>query len=274
MSGIEDFLHEDIGQGDITSEALIGDQRGSAKVIARQECVIAGLEEAAEAFALLGLSATPLVRDGKRVAAGTAVLSVDGALRSILTGERVALNLLMRMSGIATATNDVLAACRARNPEVIVAATRKTTPGFRRYEKKAVVLGGGDPHRFGLDDAVLIKDNHLAVVGSITAAVSAGKKVSFTRKVEVEVTSLAGAEEAARAGADMILLDNMTPRDAGRCCQAIKRIDRRIVVEASGGITPETAPDYAAVVDVISLGWLTHSARAADLSLDITAVRE
>ena len=202
------------------------------------------------------------------------MLSVEGDLKAILAGERVALNLVMRMSGIATATSDVLSACRARNPAVIVAATRKTTPGFRRYEKKAVVLGGGDPHRFGLYDAVLIKDNHLAVVGSITAAVKAGKGASFTKKVEIEVTSLEGAEEAARAGADIILLDNMSPGDAQTCCKAIKRIDRRIVVEASGGITPQTAPDYAAAVDVISLGWLTHSVKAADLSLDITAVRD
>jgi nicotinate-nucleotide pyrophosphorylase (carboxylating) len=274
MSSIEDFLREDIGQGDITSEALIGDQRGSARIIARQECVIAGLDEAAEAFTLLGLQATLLAEDGQKVAPGTAVLAVEGSLRSILTGERVALNLLMRMSGIATTTSGVLAVCRTRNPKIIVAATRKTTPGFRRYEKKAVVLGGGDPHRFGLDDAVLIKENHLAVVGSIAAAVDACRKVSFTKKVEVEVTSLDGAEEAARAGADIILLDNMSPRDAGTCCQAIKRIDRRITVEASGGITPETAPEYAASVDVISLGWLTHSVRAADLSLDITAVKE
>jgi nicotinate-nucleotide pyrophosphorylase (carboxylating) len=271
MSGIEDFLREDIGQGDITSEALIGDRRGSARIVARQQCVIAGLQEAAEAFTLLGLRATALVRDGDKVSPGTAVLEVDGRLASILTGERVALNLLMRMSGIATITSEVLTACRRANPGIIIAATRKTTPGFRRYEKRAVVLGGGDPHRFGLDDGILIKDNHLAVVGGITAAVKAGKKVSFTRKVEVEVTTLGGAQEAARAGADIILLDNMTPADARTCAEAIKAIDGRIIVEASGGITPESAPDYAAAVDVISLGWLTHSARAADLSLDITA---
>jgi len=271
MSGIRDFLREDIGQGDITSEALIGDRRGSGRIVSRQRCVIAGLREAAEAFTLLGLEVTSLVKDGDKVQPGAAVLEVHGRLGSILTGERVALNLLMRMSGIATATNEVLASCRARNPGIIIAATRKTTPGFRRYEKRAVALGGGDPHRFGLDDGILIKDNHLAVVGSITAAVQAGKKVSFTKKVEVEVTDLEGAEEAARAGADIILLDNMTPKSALACCRAIKAIDPRIIVEASGGITPETAPEYAASVDVISLGWLTHSARAADLSLDITS---
>lgn len=274
MSGIRDFLREDIGQGDITSEALIGDREGSGKVIARQDCVIAGLEEAAEAFSILGLRARPLVRDGERVRPGTVVLEVEGSLRSILSGERVALNLLMRMSGISTATSEVLAACRERNQAIIIAATRKTTPGFRRYEKKAVILGGGDPHRFGLDDGILIKDNHLAVVGSITAAVKAAKKASFTKKVEVEVTSIQGAREAAEAGADIILVDNMAPNEARNCRDAIKAIDPRILVEASGGITPSTAPDYAASVDIISLGWLTHSARAADLSLDITSPGE
>ncbi|MBI0582701.1 MAG: carboxylating nicotinate-nucleotide diphosphorylase [Methanomassiliicoccus sp.] len=274
MSRIEDFLREDIGEGDITSDALVGDRRGAAAIIARQECVVAGLEEASEAFTLLGLRVTPLAKDGERVRAGTAVLSVEGALRSILAGERVALNLLMRMSGIATATNDVLWACRERNPDVIVAATRKTTPGFRHFEKKAVMLGGGDPHRFGLDDAVLIKDNHLAVVGSITEAVARGRKVSFTKKVEVEVVSLDGAREAALAGADIILLDNMSPKDAAACRQAVKVISPGIIVEASGGITPSTAPEYAEAVDIISLGWLTHSVRAADLSMDITALKD
>jgi nicotinate-nucleotide pyrophosphorylase (carboxylating) len=272
MGGIREFLREDIGRGDITSEALIGDRRGSGKVIARQDCVIAGLEEAAEAFSILGLRTRSLVRDGDRVCSGTAVLEVEGDLRSILSGERVALNMLMRMSGIATATSEVLAACRERNPGIIIAGTRKTTPGFRRYEKKAVVLGGGDPHRFGLDDGILIKDNHLAVVGSISAAVKAAKKASFMKKVEVEVTSLEGAREAAEAGADIILVDNMAPKEAGDCRDEIKAIDPRILVEASGGITPITAPDYAASVDIISLGWLTHSARAADLSLDITSL--
>jgi nicotinate-nucleotide pyrophosphorylase (carboxylating) len=274
MSGIEEFLREDIGHGDITTRALIGDQQGVASVIARQACVVAGLGEAAEAFCLLGLRTTMRVRDGDQVAEGTEVLTVEGDLASILTGERVALNLLMRMSGIATATSEVLAACRARNPTIVVAATRKTTPGFRRYEKRAVMLGGGDPHRYALDDGVLIKENHLAVVGSIAEAVARGKRASFTRKVEVEVVSLEGAEEAARAGADIVLLDNMSPSAAAICSKTIKSIDSRIIVEASGGITPSNAAQYAEVVDVISLGWLTHSVRAADFSLDITAIKE
>ncbi len=136
-----------------------------------------------------------------------------------------------------------------------------------------MVLGGGDPHRNRLDDAILIKDNHLAVVGSITEAVRRTRKASFTKKVEVEVENQDEAEEAAKAGADVILLDNMAPREAGRCAEAIRRIDRRIVVEASGGIAPENAPDFAEAVDVISLGWLTHSARAMQYSLDVLEIR-
>jgi len=274
MDGIERFLREDIGQGDITTEALNGEREGKASIVAREGCTIAGLEEAEAVFHALGLRTAARVDDGDTVPAGTEVLHIEGDLRSILTGERVALNFLMRMSGIATATRQVLAVCRERNPAIIVAATRKTTPGFRRYEKKAVMLGGGDPHRYRLDDAILIKDNYLAVVGSISEAVTRARKYSFTKKVEVEVVSLEGAKEAAAAGADIVLLDNMSPGEAAECAAAIKAIDSRIVVEASGGIKMENAPLYAVGVDVISLGWLTHSSRAVDLSLDITEMGE
>lgn len=274
MDGIERFLREDIGQGDITTEALLGALPGTARIVARESCTIAGLEEAKAVFHALGLRTAARVDDGDIVPAGTEVLHIEGDLRSILTGERVALNLLMRMSGIATATRQVLAVCRERNPAIIVAATRKTTPGFRHYEKKAVMLGGGDPHRYRLDDAILIKDNHLAVVGSISEAVARARKYSFTKKVEVEVVNMEGAREAAAAGADIVLVDNMSPGEAAECAAAIKAIDSRVIVEASGGITMESAPLYAVGVDVISLGWLTHSSRAVDLSLDITGTGE
>lgn len=273
MRWVEEYLQEDVGDGDITTLALIGDEEGTARVKANEGGVMAGLEQAIEVFTHLDLKVTALVMDGETVPAGANVLSIEGPLRSILTGERLALNFLMRMSGIATATSRIVQTCRERNPDIRVAATRKTTPGFRRFEKRAVVLGGGDPHRSRLDDAILIKDNHLAVVGSITEAVRRARKVSFTKKVEVEVESLDGAEEAARVGADIILLDNMEPKKAARCAEAIRRIDPRIVVEASGNITPENAPEYADAVDVISLGWITHSVRAMQFSLDVLEIR-
>lgn len=270
MDGIERFLQEDIGQGDITTEALIGERTGTARIVAREACVVAGLEEAMQVFRTLGLRTVPRVNDGDQVPEETEILDIEGDLRAILTGERVALNFLMRMSGIATTTMKVVTKCRERNPAIVIAATRKTTPGFRYYEKKAVVLGGGDPHRYRLDDAFLIKENHLAIVGSLSEAVARAKRFSFTKKVEVEVVSLSQAQEAAVSGADIILLDNMEPGQAAECASAIKAIDRRIIVEASGGITPENAPLYALGVDVISIGWLTHSVRSVDLSLDIT----
>jgi len=152
---------------------------------------------------------------------------------------------------------------------VVIAATRKTTPGFRRYEKKAVRIGGGDPHRFGLDDAFLIKDNHLAVVGSVFQAVRRAQAFSFGKMVEIEVEDLEAAKEAARASADIIMLDNMTPAKAKECYLAIKGIDQRITVEVSGGITPKNAKTYAHYADVISMGALTHSAPAMHLSMHI-----
>jgi len=273
MRWIEEYLQEDVGDGDITTLALIGNETGTARVMANEDGIVAGLEQAMEVFQHLGLKVTLLTRDGEPVSAGANIMSVEGPLRSILTGERLALNLLMRMSGIATATYNVVRACRERNPDIRVAATRKTTPGFRHFEKRAVVLGGGDPHRNRLDDAILIKDNHLAVVGSIAEAVRRARNVSFTKKVEVEVESLDEAEEAARAGADIILLDNMGPNEAGRCAEAVRRIDPRIVIEASGNITPENAPNYAENVDVISLGWITHSAKAMHFSLDVLEIK-
>lgn len=269
MSRMREFLAEDVGDGDITSEILIGDRDGKAHVTAGADCVLAGLEEAAEVFRHLGLNVTVLAKDGERVSAGQEILVVRGSLKEILKGERLALNFLMHMSGIATATRGVLDECRKRNSAVHIAATRKTTPGFRVFEKKAVRLGGGDPHRARLDDGILIKDNHLSIVGSITEAVTRAKSYSFAKKVEVEVEDLKGAEEAARAGADIIMLDNMTPEQAEVCYRSIKKIDKRTVVEISGGVTPETAAAYAANADIISMGWITHSAPAMQFSLHV-----
>ena len=269
MSRIREFLAEDVGDGDITSDILMGRQQGRAHITAGSDCVLAGLDEAVEVFTHLGLSVDPKASDGQPLEEGQEVLVIEGELKKILMGERLALNFLMHMSGIATATRKVVDECQKVNRSVHIAATRKTTPGFRLYEKKAVRLGGGDPHRARLDDGILIKDNHLAIVGSISEAVVRAKSYSFAKKVEVEVESLAGATEAATAGADIIMLDNMTPSQAKASYAAIKNIDKRIVVEVSGGITPTNATEYAAFADIISMGWITHSAPAVQFSLHV-----
>lgn len=269
MDLIDLYLQEDLGQGDITSQALVDDREGRAVITAGQDGVLAGVEEAVEVFRRVGCSCHSLAADGEKVAQGQKVLEISGPLKGMLAGERLALNFLMRMSGIATLTRQTIDSCRKANPNVVIAATRKTTPGFRRYEKKAVRIGGGDPHRFGLDDAFLIKDNHLAVVGSVFQAVRRAQAFSFGKMVEIEVEDLEAAKEAARASADIIMLDNMTPAKAKECYLAIKGIDQRITVEVSGGITPKNAKTYAHYADVISMGALTHSAPAMHLSMHI-----
>jgi nicotinate-nucleotide pyrophosphorylase (carboxylating) len=269
MDLIDLYLQEDLGEGDITSQALVDDREGRAIITAGQDAVLAGLEEAVEVFRRTGCRCRSLANDGDTVSEGQQVLEVLGPWKGILAGERLSLNIIMRMSGIATLTRQVVDSCRATNPNVVVAATRKTTPGFRRFEKKAVRLGGGDPHRFGLDDAFLIKDNHLTVVGGVFRAVRKAQAYSFGKKVEVEVESLEQAQEAARASADVIMLDNMSPARAKECYIAIKAIDAKIKVEVSGGITPQNAPDYAHYADIISMGALTHSAIAVHFSLHI-----
>ncbi|MCG7845209.1 MAG: carboxylating nicotinate-nucleotide diphosphorylase [Methanomassiliicoccales archaeon] len=269
MDHIDLYLQEDLGEGDITSQALVDDRKGRAVITAGQDGVLAGLEEAIEVFRRTGCEGRALTQDGEKVVKEQEVLEVLGPWKGILAGERVALNIIMRMSGVATLTRQVVDSCKKANPNVVIAATRKTTPGFRSFEKKAVRLGGGDPHRFGLDDAFLIKDNHLTVVGSVFRAVRKAQAYSFGKKVEIEVESLEQAQEAARASADIIMLDNMTPAQARECYLAVKAIDQKIKVEVSGGITLKSAKNYAHYADVISLGALTHSAVAVHFSLHI-----
>jgi nicotinate-nucleotide pyrophosphorylase (carboxylating) len=268
------FLLEDLGYGDITSEALIPpEQRARARLFFKEPGVAAGLEEASVIFTMLGCEVKHLERDGNWVPPGKVLLEFDGPARSLLLGERVALNLVSHMAGIATATAEVVEKVRKTSPSTRVAATRKTTPGLRDLEKRAVELGGGDTHRLGLDDCVLIKDNHLELLPSVSEAVHlARQRVSFTKKIEVEVRSHEEAEEAARAGADIIMFDNMDPstirESLRRLVEAGLRAGR--LFEASGGITAENAADYAAAgVDVVSLGSLTHSVRALDVKLEI-----
>ena len=271
---------EDVGYGDVTTNALVDfKQRGEGRVVCDENAVIAGVDEALVLLELVGCQGTTKAQDGDRVKAGTMILSAQGPARALLSVERTLLNMLAHMSGVATATADLaLIAKKESRGKVRVACTRKTLPGLRYFEKKAFELGGGDTHRLRLDDAVLIKNNHLALAGSIAESVRRAKeRVSFTKKVEVEVTRPYQAVEAALAGADIVLLDNMTPKEVGQSVNLLKTkgLRNRVLVEASGRIRKENLASYARTgVDVISVGAITHSAPAVDMSLDIRASRK
>jgi nicotinate-nucleotide pyrophosphorylase (carboxylating) len=271
---IKEFLDEDIGYGDITSETLISaTQKARANLYYKEPGVVSGLAEASTVFNILGCIVNHHKKDGEKTEEKETLLSVEGPARALLMGERLALNLVGRMAGIATETAKIVEAVSKRNPDTRVAATRKTLPGFREFDKRAVVHGGGDPHRFGLDDCVLIKDNHLELVPSVTEAVKRARAgVSFTKMIEIEVRSLEDAVEAARAGADIIMFDNMTPVEIKSNLQNLDQqgLRKGIIYEASGGITSSNACDYAeAGVDIISLGALTHSIRSLDVKFEI-----
>lgn len=277
---VRSFMAEDIGYEDITTNALIDSkQKAEAQVVCKENAVVAGIEEALVLLKLAGCQGTAAVRDGFRVKAETMILSARGPARALLTVERTLLNILAHMSGVATATADLVSiAKRESRGNVRIACTRKTLPGLRYFEKRAVELGGGDTHRLRLDDAVLIKDNHLELAGSVGACVRKAKeRVSFTKKVEVEVTTADQAIEAAQAGADIVLLDNMTPKEVRSSATLLvsKGLRNRVLVEASGGIRKENLASYAKTgVDVISVGAITHSAPAIDMSLEIRASRK
>jgi nicotinate-nucleotide pyrophosphorylase (carboxylating) len=274
---IKGFLWEDLGYGDVTSEALIpAGQMARARLFFREPGVASGLMEASLVFELLGCKVEVLAEDGDAVEPVQTLLEVEGPAAAMLSGERTALNIVGRMAGVATATARIVKEVNEANPGTRVAATRKTLPGLRDLDKRAVEHGGGDTHRFRLDDCVLIKDNHLELVPSVTEAVlRAREAVSFTKKIEVEVRSLEEAEEAALAGADIIMFDNMAPSEIVRCLAELEVGGLRagFIYEASGGITPENAAEYAASgVDVISLGALTHSVRSLDVKLEIEMI--
>ena len=265
-----DFLREDIGRGDLTTRAVIpAEASGRARIEVRESAVVAGLPAVRACFDLSDTEPVewqPKVEDGTRVEAGETLSVVEGRLRSILTAERTALNLLGRLSGIATITARFVKAVEGTNARIT--DTRKTTPGLRQLEKYAVRVGGGTNHRAGLDDGILIKDNHIAAAGGIAAAVKAAKiEAPHPLKVEVEVESLAALDEAIDAGADVVLLDNMSVDDVTR---AVDRAAGRVLLEASGGISLENVKEYAvAGVDLISVGALTHSAPSIDVALEV-----
>ncbi len=269
MDDIERFLEEDLDKkGDITSEALLKDERGKAYIKANENCILAGVEEAKEVFSRLECSVNVIKKDGEEIKAGERIMEIEGKLKNILAGERLALNFICRMSGIATLTHELTKICRKKNPNVWIAATRKTTPGFRKYEKKAVAIGGGYPHRMGLYDGVLIKDNHLACL-SIREAIRKAKKLGM--EVEIEVESIEDAVIAAEEGADVIMLDNMPPAKAKIAASKAREINPEVKIEVSGGITPENIVNYT-FADRISLGWLTHSVKSRDFSLEVEKV--
>jgi nicotinate-nucleotide pyrophosphorylase (carboxylating) len=264
-------LLEDLGRaGDITTDAVIpADARLRGAIVAREPGVVAGTDLALLAVALLDPAVEVVIdrSDGDRVERGESVIRLDGPARSILSAERVALNLICRMSGIATATAALVEAVRPHGQARIV-CTRKTTPGLRSLEKHAVRAGGGANHRFGLDDAVLIKDNHIAIAGGVRPALERARAaVGHLVKIEIEVDTLDQLNEVLDVGADAILLDNMSPNTLS---EAVRRVGGRAVTEASGRVTVETAPAIAATgVDLISSGWITHSAPILDLGLDV-----
>lgn len=266
MEDIRRFLQEDVGFGDVTSDALFTDERAQGWIYPRRKCMLAGLEEADIVFKVLGLRTRRMAVDGKWARANRPVLMVHGKAADMLKGERLALNFLMRMSGIATETARIVEKCGRRGSKALIAGTRKTVPGFRRYDKKAIRLGGGWPHRMTLYDAVLIKDNHLRLV-SIREAVRRAKGTG--KDIEVEVTDFEKAKEAAEAGADIVMLDNMDIDHARRVTNRLRLSFPRLKIEVSGGITPKNASRYAKFADIVSLGSLTHSIKAADFTMDI-----
>ena len=265
-------LLEDLGRaGDITTEAVVpAEATVEAVIAARQPGVLAGLDAALLAFELLDptLRIERLCEDGDRISRGEGVANLSGRAWGVLSAERAALNLLSRMSGVATATRVLADAITSYKAKIV--CTRKTTPGLRMLEKEAVRLGGGANHRFGLDDAMLIKDNHVALAGGVRQALERARRhAGHLVKIELEVDTLDQLAEALGVGVDAVLLDNMPPETLRR---AVSMVDGRAVTEASGRITLETAPDIAATgVDLISSGWITHSAPILDLGLDIAA---
>jgi len=265
------FVSEDAPFGDVTSDSVIPDIACRAVIRAEQDGVAAGLAEAAALFSHFGVNVRQDTCDGASVKNGSELLSLEGPAKGILLVERTALNLIGRMSGIATQTKTLADLVLAENPRCRVAGTRKTAPGLRALDKKAIALGGGDPHRSSLSDGVLIKDNHLVLV-PVEEAVRKAKTASAYRKIEVEVESADDALIAARAGADILLFDNMTPAQVQETLRVLADagLREKVLVELSGGITAETIRDYARTgADLISLGALTHTVKNFSITLEI-----
>jgi nicotinate-nucleotide pyrophosphorylase (carboxylating) len=274
INNLLSFIREDAPFGDITSDSLIlADERCRAVTLAKSRGIIAGLEEGEMLFRYYGAEVTSEVRDGDTVSPGAVVMAIEGPAKGILLAERTVLNIIGRMSGIATRTRNIADLLESTGSPCRIAATRKTAPGLRALDKKAVRIGGGDPHRMSLSDGILIKDNHLVLVPLETAILRA-KRSSLYRKVEVEVTSEQEAVVAAEAGADILLLDNMTPAMVRGTINRLEEsgLRKNVLVELSGGINEENLPAYRIPgIDLISAGVLTHSVVNFDVSLEIVS---
>lgn len=276
---LRNMLAEDLGQGDITTALVIpANSTAEAEVIAKESGVIAGMEEAKILLESLGFKVENLVSDGEKVKAKSILMRISGDTRTMLSVERTLLNIISRMSGIATTTRKLIEKIRKARLKTKVACTRKVAPGLLYFDKKAVSIGGGDTHRLHLDDMILIKDNHIAVVGSIEKAVKTVRKnASFSKKIEVEATKVKDVLTAAKAGADIIMLDNFSTKQIEKAVKLLRkeRLYGKVLLEASGGITAENIIAYALTgVDVVSLGEITDSAKALDISLEITRARQ
>ena len=267
------ILREDIGQGDVTAAAIIPPNLNvKAIFLAKEDGVAAGIEEITVLAEYLGLKVKVKVADGDKIKNKQVLIEISGDAQTLLSGERTMLNILSRMSGIASATRLLTEKLEKSGSKAKIAATRKSAPGLLYFDKKAVTVGSGDPHRLHLDDMILIKDNHLAIVGNVEAAVKKAKaNTSFSKKIEVEVTNAEDAIKAAKAGADIIMLDNFSPKQAKEAMESLEEAGfGDVLLEVSGKITAETLLDYAAAhVDIISMGALTHSVKALDISLEI-----
>jgi nicotinate-nucleotide pyrophosphorylase (carboxylating) len=276
---LRNMLAEDIGEGDVTTALIVpAGATAEAEVRCREPGVAAGIEEATVLLDSLGLRVRASFKDGDEIRANQTLMKISGDARAILSVERTLLNLLSRMSGIATATRRLVKEVRRAKLKTRVACTRKTAPGLLYFDKKAVLVGGGDTHRLHLDDMILIKDNHIAMAGSLQEAVrSARERASFSKKIEVEVTSAADALKAADAGADIIMLDNFSPKQIEKAVASLrkKRMHAKILLEASGGITKENVVRFASTgVNIVSVGEITSSSKALDISLEIAEINK
>jgi nicotinate-nucleotide pyrophosphorylase (carboxylating) len=271
------MLAEDIGEGDVTTSLIVPPETiAEAEVISKEAGTVAGIEEAEILSESLGLTARANIKDGDKVKPGQILLKIEGSARTILAVERTLLNIVSRMSGIATATANTVDRIRKAGAQTRIACTRKTAPGLLYFDKKAVLMGGGDPHRFHLDDMILIKDNHIAIAGNVERAVKKAKeRASFSKKIEVEVTSTEEILPAVHSGADVIMLDNFSPKQVEKAVALLKdkKLRERVLLEASGGINERNLLEFASKgVDIISIGMITNSAKALDMNLEIRNV--